>query len=64
MFVSQSVDGVNELVVLDAATCPTMLSPLAVHTSMRNRKCSRYRHRFQSSKPRVVAAQVVVALAA
>jgi hypothetical protein len=25
---------------------------------------SRYRHRFQSSKPRVVAAQVVVALAA
>ena len=55
----------NELVILDAGAMPH--DALAVggrHVDAEPEMRSRYRHRFQSSKPRVIAAQVEVALAA
>jgi hypothetical protein len=65
VFVSQSVDGVNELVILDAGDMPhDALAVGGPHVDAEPEMRSRYRHRFQSSKPQVVAAQVVVALAA
>jgi hypothetical protein len=55
----------DELVILDAGDMPhDALAVGGPHVDAETEMRSRYRHRFQSSKPRVVAAQVEAALAA
>ena len=54
MFVSQSVDGVNELVILDAGDMPhDALAVGGPHVDAEPEMRSRYRHRFQSSNTKL-----------